>query len=114
MYALHCSKFEVPDNICKMHSNPLRNIEYRVQTFLGTFQSQYNHSITSLIHGTGLGLGSSGTHWVYISVFMRSSLEKQNKGGTIISSDNNITWKKKIVGLSMINENILMTGKGTH
>ena len=95
---LHSPQFDFPGNICKIHSTTLRKTEYRVQTTLGTSQSHYKHSSTSPIHGTDQGSESSGTHWVYIGVPMTSSLEKQNKGCTILSPDNSIKWKKTIIG----------------
>ena len=95
---LHSCKFEVLDKNCKINSNTLCNMEYRVQIPLGTFQSHYKYSTISPIHDTCQGSGFSGTHWVYIGISMVSTLEQQNKRCTIIRSDNSITWMKKIIG----------------
>ena len=84
---LYSCKFEVPDKICKMHSTTLRNTEYRVQIALGTSQRHYKYSTSSPIHGTDQGLDSYETHWVFISVHMRSTLKKENNSCTIISPD---------------------------
>ena len=67
-------KFEVPDNICKLHSTILHNTKYRVQTALGTSNQHYKYSTSSSIHGNGQGIGLSCTNWVYITVPIMSTL----------------------------------------
>ena len=79
---LNIRKFEVPDNICKIHSLILRNTKYRVQTALDIFLYPYKNSSTSPIHSTGKSLGSSGYHWMYISALIMNTLEKQKKNIT--------------------------------
>ena len=91
-------KFEVPDKICQIHSATLRNTEYRVQTALGISNQYYKHSDSLPIYGNGQGAGSSGTVWIYISVPIMSTLDKDEEGCTIISPDKKIQWKKVIVG----------------
>ena len=56
-------KFEVPDKIYQIYSTTLRNIEYQVQTALGTSNQCYKHSDSVPIHGNEQGAGSSGTVW---------------------------------------------------
>ena len=90
---LSSRKFKVLDKIYNIHSTTLHNTEYRVQTALGSSQNHYKNSLSSSLHGNDQDSGSSGTNWVYISVPIMSTLEKQNKGYTIISPDKKISWK---------------------
>ena len=91
-------KFDVPDKICQIHSATLRNTEYRVQRVLGTSTNHYKHSELDPMHGNDQGAGSSGTNWVYISVPIKSTLNKHEEGCTIVSPDKKIKWERVIIG----------------
>lgn len=91
---LSSHEFWIPDKIYKMHSATLCNTEYWVQTFLGTSNQYCDHSNSDPIHGNRQCAGSLGTYWVYISVLIISTLDKNEKGCTIISSDKKLNWKR--------------------
>ena len=95
---LSSRKFEVPDQICKIHSATLSNTEYRAQTALGTSTNHYKHSESYPIHGNGQSAGSSGTNWVCISVPIMSTLDKHEEGCTMVSPDKKIKWEKVSIG----------------
>ena len=50
------------------------------------------------MYGIGQGAESSGTNWVYIIVVIMSTLDKHEKGCTIVSPDKKIKWEKVIIG----------------
>lgn len=50
---LYSCRFDIPDNIYKLHSTTLRNLICRVQTALGTIQYHYRYSSNSPTHGSG-------------------------------------------------------------
>ena len=58
---LHSRRFEIPDQVCKIHSTTLRNIKYRVQSALGVASCHYQNTPQASAHGSGQGAGLSCT-----------------------------------------------------
>ena len=87
----HSHRFEIPDQVCKIHSIILLNIKYRVQTTLGIASCIYQHTPQKPAHGSGQGAGSSCTEWFFISVPMITTLEQLNKGCLIMIPNKHIT-----------------------
>ena len=92
---LHGRRFEIPDQVCKIHSTTLLNIKYRVQTALGIASCYYQNNPQESTHGSGQGAGSSCTEWAFISVPMVSTLEQLNKGCLIMSHNKKNNLEKK-------------------
>ena len=94
---LNSRKFEVLDKVYHMNSTTLYNTEYWVQIILGTSTQYYKHFNSDPIHGNGQGSESTKKNWVHIIVPIMSTLDKNEEGCIIISSDKKIKWEKIIV-----------------
>ena len=84
---LCCRLHNVPELTCKLQSSTLNTMKYKIIKTLGTSQQFYSTNKQKPIHGTGQGSGASGSNWLFTSVPMMVTIEKNCEGCTIHSPD---------------------------
>ena len=74
---LDAIKFGVLDQVCKLRATALYNTKYHIKTALETVTIVYSSDKKYSLFGTGYGSRSSGTHWLFISIPLMTTLEKR-------------------------------------
>ena len=94
-HAMVCSrKFEIPNKVCELAANKLRQTQYHVQTLRRISLSFYSTTKNSTVHGVGQGSGNAGTTFLFIDEPMIETMEKECKGCYTSSPDNIINGKQ--------------------
>ena len=79
---LNNRNFGVPDQVCTLHTKSLKNRKYYIKTALGTAKTAYFSNNKCKLYGSGQGSGSSGTHWLFVSIYLMKTLEKSSNHQT--------------------------------
>ena len=90
-HAMLCSrKFKVPDKVCKLAANTLRQAQYHVQTSRRTSPSFYFTTKNNTVHGAGQDSGNAETTFLFIEKPMIETMEKECKCCYMSNPDNTI------------------------
>jgi hypothetical protein len=77
---LQAEKKTCKKQFCHLHSNNLKFSRYTTCTALGTSLEPYQHTVNTLIHGTGQGSCASPAIWLLISSFLMRILQRMATG----------------------------------
>ena len=87
----------VPDSVCLLLDNVLRNIQYKILTSHGTFKKKYSHSTDPPLHGSGQKIESAATNWTSTSILVIRVIETTCTGFSIISPNQQYNWEKHTI-----------------
>ena len=86
--------FGVHDQVFALHPKAFKNKNYYIKASLSTAKTAYSSNDICKLYGSRQWSGSSGTHWIFITVFLMKTLEESSKGFKIISPNEKVKWKK--------------------
>ena len=95
---LNSRKFEIPDNIWKLHLKVHEKMNFRNQINNNTSKITYDSTKNLTIHGTWQGTRNEGTHWCFMSVPMMEIVDQVAPGCTIELPKGNAKWNIKMMG----------------
>ena len=72
---LNSKTFGVHDQVFTLHPKALKNKNYHINTSLSTAKTVYSSNDICKLFGSRQWSGSSGTHWIFITVFLMKELE---------------------------------------
>ena len=95
---LNSRKYNIPENLCKVHSIAHDKMKFRNRIGNKVSNITYTSTEELKLHGAGQWTGNEGTHWTFISVPMMETVEQAVPGYTIQLPNNHKTWEVKMLG----------------